>query len=280
LASGGSASGGTTSNYGNDVVADSWAADNKDAGILVSGGFRQTVRNDRVDANTDGVAVRAQASDVTVSDNQLRGNRRFGIMAVAGSATRIDGNTVDGAITGVLVRGAAAVVTSNTIADVTMHAVSLQGDLATTTVERNTVSGHGLTAIDDRRVSDLHQLSLYANDTSGWVQLHRVYPWYHLFQQHPLLVLWLTVVALPLTLGVVLRRRRIVHPYAQTTRWSTQELTVAGHGGAVLTIPAPAGPGGATAAAAGLPAHVVAHPALATIIDLDRRVRVSYAEPS
>jgi Right handed beta helix region len=68
-------------------------------------------------------------------------NHRFGIMMAAGSSGRIEDNTVDGAIPGVLVRASSATVSSNTIADVTMHAVSLQAAIGVTAVERDDRQG-------------------------------------------------------------------------------------------------------------------------------------------
>jgi hypothetical protein len=262
LSRGGSASGGSTTAYGNDVVDQSWAAGNGAAGILVSGGLQQSVRDTQADGNQDGVDVRNAAVGFTVTGDEMRANRRFGVFVDSGASGTVSGDVVDGATTGILVRSAGAQLTHDTVADVTMHGISLQGDLTATAVEHDLVSGHGLTAIDTKRVVDLHVLSLLANNLTAWVQLHRIYPWYHVFEQHPLLVLWSFILLVPLVFGGLLRRQRRGHPYAQTTRWPQQAgVELSGTAASRAHQPSPAAD------------RVADH------IDITGPVRVTYASP-
>lgn len=225
LSSGISASGASPLSYGGSTVRGGTVAGNAGAGVAVLGGHDLVVRGVALRDNTDGVRVRGGAVGLRVEDNVISGSARYAV-SLAGGQARVAGNRVEGARTAVHVRDGAAEVSGNTVADARDHGVSVVGASGGSRVVGNTVTGRGPSAVDVERVAPGHDVRVAANVAQGWHRDRDNSDYLAGFlPDHPLLVLWALMLALPVV-GHLRRpgRHRVGarHPYAATYRPATR----------------------------------------------------------
>ncbi len=214
LADGPSATGSSLGSYGNNNVSNSTFEDNARYGVEVIGGQNVGVSANDLNGGDMGVVVRGGAKDVSVVGNRVSLPARQGIALRDGvSGAVVSGNIIDGGNTSVYLRDAAATVKRNTLTDATMHAVTLVGNVGSTEVTGNTISGRGPSAIDAKRAEDLN-MRRWDNENS-WNDTTPFFVTLKRFLQ-PLTAMWIILAALLLFTAArgARRVRRFVHPYA------------------------------------------------------------------
>ena len=220
LATGASASGGSTAPGSGTVIEDSAALGNGEIGILVEGSTGTVIEGDQVCASVTAIAVRNGVTDAVLTGNDIRCDPRSGFsIGPATPGIVISGNTVAGPRTGVLISGSGAVeLDNNRITGATEFGVSARGLSSTVTGVGNVISGDGFRPVDAR--ADASMPSLSATNDSGWSYHRRVTFWSYL-RFHPLAAVWLSIAILLLAAWTRARRRRRrpVHPYPASTRW-------------------------------------------------------------
>ena len=208
MAEGPTAGGADPTRHGDVQVLGSTLSDNAGSGTAVIGAVDVSVTGSTLQGNADGITVRDRADDVRLSDNRVLDSAGFGVGVTDGpTAVDVSGNTIDAAATGVAVRAAAATVEQNTVSSATQHGISLVGRSAGTRVVDNTVSGVGPTAVGLTRLVSPSTVFVEANDVTGW-QVDTDQTLAQRLENHPLLLLWLPILLLPLTAGVITLRRR------------------------------------------------------------------------
>ena len=208
LADGLSAGGAPLRAYGRVTIDGGLLEDNGRAGLRVRAGAAVTVRGTRVTGNRDGIEVVDTAAPTTVEDTVVSGPDRFGISVQSGTAT-ITGNEVVGGRTGIRARDAAATITRNSVEDTTDHGISVVGAAGGASVEGNTTTGRGPSGLDTFRVDGLQRVDVGGNDLDGWETDRDDWAYWSTFvPNHPMLVLWVVVLAVPAALALRARRRR------------------------------------------------------------------------
>lgn len=214
LASGPTATGTSIGAYGNNAVSNSHAEGNGRYGIEVIGGHDLNVNANDLVGNDMGIVVRGGARAVSVVGNNVTDPTRQGIAVRDGvTDTVVSGNIVSGGETSVYVRASAVEVTRNTLAEASVHGITLVGDAEGTDVQENTISGRGPSAIDYARAESIdprdfdNELSRWTDTTPWLVTLGRIF--------QPLNLLWTIlgiVVVVTAVRGLRYRGRR-AHPY-------------------------------------------------------------------
>jgi len=218
LANGPSATGMPVGDYGNNSISNSTADENGRFGIEVIGGRNISLNSNDVAGNDMGIVVREEASEVTLVGNHVDDNVRHGIALRDGSAdVEITGNVVSGSPTGVYVRDSAAVVERNTFNRLTNHAVTVAGATRGTTVEENTISGRGPSAVDSKRAESV---TVGENDLAGWDSTK---PFWTIVRNtmQPLTIMWILLGLLLVTTALKGTRQRMHdkrHPYEAQRR--------------------------------------------------------------
>jgi Right handed beta helix region len=214
LANGPSATGSSVGSYGNNTVSNSRLDHNGRYGVEVMGGTNIGINGNDLNGNDMGIVVRGSAADVSVVGNRVTEPQRQGIAVRDGvTDSVVSGNVVSGGRTSIYVRGATVAVKRNTLTDADMHAVTLVGELGSTQVTENTISGRGPSAIDAKRADGV-TMRQWHNDDAHW---HDTTPFYVTLKKflQPLTALWLALATLLLFTAVrgTRRIRRIRHPY-------------------------------------------------------------------
>jgi len=139
----------------------------------------------------------------SVSDSRAEGNGRYGIEVVR-----------------------------NTLADASVHGIALVGDVEGSTLQQNTVSGRGPSALDVQRADGVDRRE-FDNDLGGWSDTT---PWLVTLKRvlQPLNLLWATIAVIVIVTALRGARRRtgVVHPHADSRSLITA---------ADVVVPAPAG---------------------------------------
>lgn len=219
LADGPSATGSPVGDYGNNSVSNSVASDNARYGIEVVGGRNVSLTANDVSGNDMGIVVRDPASEVAVVGNRLTGNTRHGIALRDGvvSAT-LSGNVLDDGSNGIYLRDSVAEVRRNTVSGMTLHAVTLVGDVTGTVVTQNDLAGRGPSAVDRKRATGA---DVDGNDEGGWTSTK---PFWTVVRNaaQPLTVMWVLLGLLVVVTAIrgAGRPRTRSHPYAQQARLS------------------------------------------------------------
>ncbi|MFS0704283.1 nitrous oxide reductase family maturation protein NosD [Cellulomonas sp. 179-A 9B4 NHS] len=219
LADGPSATGSPVGDYGNNSVSNSVASDNARYGIEVVGGRNVSLTANDVSGNDMGIVVRDPASEVAVVGNRLTGNTRHGIALRDGveSAT-VSGNVLDDGANGIYLRDSTAEVRRNTVSGMTLHAVTLVGDVTGTVVTQNDLAGRGPSAVDRKRSTGAE---VDGNDEGGWTSTK---PFWTVVRNaaQPLTVMWVLLGLLVVVTAIrgAGRPRTRTHPYAQQARLS------------------------------------------------------------
>ena len=203
LVDGPSATGISTTVYGDNEVRNSTSTDNGRYGIEVVGGQDISVVNNEIARNQMGIVVDNGATGVTVRNNDVDDSESQGIaVREAGTDTVIVDNRVDGAEIGIFVRDAGGTIEDNDIVGVTNHGIALVGDTGASTVVGNTVEGSGPTAIDVFRTTGA---AVRDNNTEEWTSTKPISVVLRSIFQ-PLTILWI-LIGLTLLLSVIFARR-------------------------------------------------------------------------
>jgi parallel beta-helix repeat protein len=212
-------------------ITDSTSRRNGRVGILVRDADDSNITGNEVDGNTEGVVVRGPARSVVIRGNVVTLSRGTAIGIRDGAAdVVVTGNVIGGATTGVQVRNARAIISGNRTEGLTAHGVSVQGVSGGSAVLRNLLVGRGPSAVDLYRLQAGATVAVAGNGTESWET-------YRTFQQrvrdtirdHPLLPLWVVLLAVPAVATIFARSRRrrgVRLPYRVVT--SVAEISVAG----------------------------------------------------
>ncbi|HEY4624926.1 MAG TPA: right-handed parallel beta-helix repeat-containing protein [Blastococcus sp.] len=221
LSAGQSAGGAPLRTYGEVEVEGGELRENGKAGLRVVEGHRVVVRGTRVADNRDGIVLAGTAAPTTVEKTVVTGVHRLGISVTGGSAA-VSANRVSGGETGIRIRDAAVAVTGNVVDRSTGHAVSVLGRATGSSVVGNTVSGRGPSGLDTFRLASGVSIDTSRNDVTGWTQDRDNGEYWSAFvPSHPMLVLWVVILGVPLAVGLRARNRRIplgTAPYADPIR--------------------------------------------------------------
>lgn len=208
------------------TVTGATVADNHDVGILISNADGVTVRDSTISGGRDGITLHAVTGTPQITGDTVN-VAEFAIAVRAGrpgSVATVAGNRIGTAQTGIQIVDAAAAVHANAVTAATRYGISLVGRVDATTVTTNTLSGHGLGALDNVRVTAGVTPAVDSNDDSGWTRDID----YLLYSRdytvaHPLVLLWALILLIPLTARLRSRRRRHTpggqhrHPYRRGT---------------------------------------------------------------
>ncbi|MFC7482616.1 right-handed parallel beta-helix repeat-containing protein [Luedemannella flava] len=241
LATGPSASGESTANYGSNSVANSAALGNAHYGIEVVGGLDVGIQNNRVEGGDMGIVARQAANRVNITGNQLTGQARHGIAVRDGvTAATISGNVVTKADTAIYVRDSVVEIRGNTVQGAGNHGVLLVGEVGSSVVTFNVIGGVGPSALDQTRAHG--RTTIRENQTFAW---HDTSSFWIKFRHYasPMTLLWVSI--LLLIIFFALKRgsqalrggHGMRHPYAdklpldappprETTATHTQEMPV------------------------------------------------------
>lgn len=221
LSAGQSVGGAPLRTYGQVRVYGGELRENGKAGLRVVDGRRVEVSRTRATGNRDGIVLAGTAAPATVEDAVVTGSRRLGISVTGGAAT-VSGNHVSGAETGIRIQDAAVQVTGNVVARGTGHAVSVVGTSAGSSVTGNTLSGRGPSGLDTFRLAPDVAIETAGNDVEGWTRDRDNWEYWSTFvPQHPMLLLWVVILGLPLGVALGGRKRRIpvgTAPYQDAIR--------------------------------------------------------------
>lgn len=206
LSDGQSAGGASLRAYGQVEVTAGVLRNNGRAGIRVVDGNFVTITDTRVAENVDGIVLVDTASPTRVEDTTVNGNQRFGI-TVSGGSARVTGNKLSGSETAIRVRDAAVAVAGNDVREATAHAISVVGAAQGSSLEGNTIGGRGPSGLDVNRVDEGVVVAQSGNDDEGWTRDRDNWTYWTTFiPNHPMLVLWVVVLGLPLFLALRARR--------------------------------------------------------------------------
>jgi putative cofactor-binding repeat protein len=209
LSVGQSAGGASLRAYGQVVVSGGTFRKNGKAGLRVVGGKDVDITDTRVADNTDGIVLAGTAAPTTVQRAVVTGNRRFGISVRSASAT-VTGNELSGGETAIHVRDAAVVVSGNTVRRATQHAISVVGAATGSSLEHNTIGGRGPSGIDVYRVDAGVTVAASGNDVRGWTRDRDNWTYWSTFvPTHPMLLLWVALLGVPLVLTLRGRHQRV-----------------------------------------------------------------------
>jgi hypothetical protein len=208
LASGPSAAGADLRRHGRVRIVGAELSGNSGSGAAVVGAVEVKITDSALRDNRDGITVRDQASDVRLTGNEVLSSAGFGIGVTDGpSKVVVADNIVSGAETGVALRSAVATVRGNVVTGATEHGVSLSGRAPGSQVLRNRIDGTGPAAVGLSRLVSPQTVMVSANTTSDW-EVRKDLSLLQRLEAHPLLLLWLPILLLPiLAAGVSLRRR-------------------------------------------------------------------------
>ncbi len=209
LSGGQSAGGASLRRYGEVSLVGGLLHDNGRAGLGVKEGHGIEVTGTRVTDNRDGIVLAGTGSPAMIEGTVITGRHRLGISVTGGSAVVRD-NQVIGGETGIRIRDAAVAVTGNEVAQVTNHGISVIGAATGSSVVGNTLSGRGPSGLDTFRLGRDRSVELADNDLTAWTRDRDDWEYWSTFiPNHPMLLLWVILIGLPLACAVRGRNRHI-----------------------------------------------------------------------
>jgi hypothetical protein len=198
LSKGGSVGGASLRSYGGIEIDGGLLRDNGKAALRVVDGHYVSVRGTWLMDNRDGIVLADTDAPTTVQGVVIAGGHRLGI-SVTGGYADVSKNRVVGAQTAIRVRDATAAVTDNVVARATNHAVSLVGAAEGSALVGNTISGRGPSGLDTHRLDPDSSVKEARNDVRGWTQDRDDWRYWATFiPNHPMLLLWVVLLGLPL----------------------------------------------------------------------------------
>lgn len=218
LAASASAGGASTEPGRGFTVEASTATGNAEVGILAVGTAGLVLRDNAVSGSPDGIVVRGASVEPQLTGNSVVADG-FGIAVRDGvTGARLAGNRVGPALIAVQVADAVALLRDNTVDQAGRYAVSLVGATGGSEVAGNRLGGRGPAAVDVHRVAIGQNVTVGGNDAGAWVvDRDDLQYWSGYVADHPLILLWLLILALPVLARWRARRRqaqRGTHPYA------------------------------------------------------------------
>jgi hypothetical protein len=221
LAEGMSAGGASLEAYGDVRIDGGRLVGNGRAGVRVVDGFGVTIHGTRVADNGDGIVLVGTEAPTSVQEVTVTGMHRFGISVDGGSAN-LSGNDVTGSGTAIRVRDAEAEVRGNTVSSATAHGISVVGAAAGSVIQDNTLGGRGPSGLDTFRVPEGVTVHTEGNDVEGWETDRDNWTYWSTFiPNHPMLVLWVVLLGLPVGLALRARGHRVepgTSPYRDDLR--------------------------------------------------------------
>ncbi len=207
LADGPSAGGASTRIFGGLTVTGGRADGNGRTGVRIVQSSAVSISRLAVGGGRDGVVLVGTRFPTTVRDTVVRGTRRFGISLQDGVA-RLEGNRIGGGRTAIRLEDADGAVRANDVRAAAHYGVSVSGTSAASVVA-NTVTGRGPAAVDTYRLDDDAEVRVAGNDTDRWTvdEDDWVY-WSRFIPRHPMVVLWVVVLLVPVLASLRGRRRR------------------------------------------------------------------------
>jgi len=104
-------------------------------------------------------------------------------------------------------RNASTAVRGNTVEDAVNHGISVVGTSVSTSVVGNTIAGRGPSGLDLYRLAPGVTVDTGHNHVDGWVRDRDDWTyWSSFIPNHPMLVLWVVILGMPLTLRLRARR--------------------------------------------------------------------------
>lgn len=216
LAASASAGGASTEPGRGFTVEGSSITDNGEVGLLASAAAGLVLRDNAVTGSPDGIVVRGATAGPQLVDNLVDADG-FGIAVRDGvTGAQVTGNRVGPALIAVQVSDAVAALRANTVDGASRYAVSLVGAVDGSTVAGNGLGGRGPAAVDVNRVGLGANVTVGGNDERAWaVDRDDVAYWSNYVVDHPLILLWLLILLLPLLARWRARRAEVwSHPYA------------------------------------------------------------------
>lgn len=213
LAAAATAGGGSTARGARFTVRDSTATGNAGVGILAMSADDVLLADNHIGGSPDGIVVRGPAARPTVSGNSVD-VAGFGI-AVRGGVTeaQVRDNHVNATI-GMHVTDSTAAVADNVVT-ATRYGISLVGHDDDASVTGNTLDGRGLAAVDLARLTPATVADVTGNDSQTFrTERDNVRYTVDYAEHHPVLLLWLLILLVPLLTRLWVRGRpRPAHPY-------------------------------------------------------------------
>lgn len=218
LASSATAGGASTAAGSGYTVERSTVTGNGEVGVLATEADGLRLAGNTVSGSRDGIVVRGATERPELDGNRVDAGA-FGIAVRHGTVdARLTGNEVGSAVIGIQVLDASADLTRNSVAAASRYGVSLVGEVSGSSVNANRFAGRGLAPVDVNRVALTATADLGANDESGWVtDRDEIRYWLDYASSHPLVLMWLLILLLPITAQLWSRRRNRAepeHPYA------------------------------------------------------------------
>ncbi|WP_242883475.1 right-handed parallel beta-helix repeat-containing protein [Actinomadura litoris] len=222
LADGPSASGEAITPFGGNLISSSVIRNNRRYGVELLGGDNVTVQTSQIIGGDMGIVMRAQATRVQITGNQVKNAKRQGIVLRDGArGGTVSGNVIVGGKTALYVRDASSLISGNTVQSAHRHGLTLRGDVTGTTIRGNTISGAGTSVMDVDRATG--KFAETGNNTSGWHKTAGFWTWVkRVFK--PMNIIWagvflLVAVSMFRSRGDGMRiGRRGAHPYERQTK--------------------------------------------------------------
>jgi hypothetical protein len=188
-ADGPSADATTGASTGSSVVGGMFR-DNARSGIDVVAGSDIRLRNNTVSGGGMGIVLDDGPHDVEIRSSEISDVEQHGIsIRDDAESVTVAANDVERVEIGVYVRNAEAIVRDNTVADATIHGITLTGRLAGTHATGNELTGTGPTAIDSDRAIGAR---VEGNIVDGWAASRSLAQIVATVMQ-PLTIVWLLV---------------------------------------------------------------------------------------
>ena len=171
-----------------------------EVGIALQGALDNVVRSNRVRDNRFG--MRLDGSDRnTISANKMIRSAEFAMHLLGGSdSNRIVGNQIQGGQGGIVTLDSRHnLIRDNMISGIVGQGIRVAGRAGRTVLLRNRIYGRGSQAIDMRQARTPTALDNRQNATNGWM-----YP----REQLPALLLWGTILGVPMLSSILARMRR------------------------------------------------------------------------
>jgi hypothetical protein len=221
FAVGPSAGGAPTRTYGDLTVTGGRAERNGRAGLRISRSSAVSISGITVAGSSDGILLAGTGFPTEVHDAVVRDVDRFGISVQDGTA-RLHDNRVGGCRTAIRVHDARGAVLANDVRSAGHYGVSVSGSSGGSVVVANSLAGRGPAAVDTYRLGDAQDVAMRGNSSARWtVDEDDAEYWSHFVPRHPMVVLWVVVLLVPLTATMRNRRRRPppgTAPYADELR--------------------------------------------------------------
>jgi hypothetical protein len=206
FAAGPSASGAPTRGYGGLTVVGGRAVGNGVAGVRVVQGRDVSISGLTVAGGQDGIVLVGTGFPTRVQRTAVRDTRRFGISVRDGTA-ELEGNRLEGGAVGIRVIDATATVRGNEVRAAGHYGLSVSGRSDGSAVVANTLAGRGPAAVDTFRLTG--EVREHGNDVTGWTEDEDDWLyWSRFVPRHPMVVLWIVVLLVPLAARWRARRRR------------------------------------------------------------------------